>query len=75
MRSANLDTGRDQLREAAESLERVWAETTDVWKDANSRAIEENHLAPLHVELVKMLSAIQQLDDVLKQASRDCEPH
>ncbi len=75
MRIANLDTGRDQLRDAGETLERAWAETTDVWKDANSRNIEENHLAVLHVELIKILSAIQQLDDVLKQANRACEPN
>jgi hypothetical protein len=75
MRTANLDTGRDQLRDAAETLERAWQDTCDVWKDANSRNVEENHLAPLHLELVKMLSAIQQLDDVLKQAARECDPH
>lgn len=75
MRIVNLDTGRDQLRDAGETLERAWADTREVWKDANSRNIEENHLSLLHVELVKMLSAIQQLDDFLKQANRDCEPN
>jgi hypothetical protein len=74
MRIASLDSGRDQLRDAGETLERAWADTCEVWKDANARNVEENHLAPLHVELVKMLSAIQLLDDVLKQAGRECEP-
>lgn len=75
MRIASLDAGRDQLREAGEVLERVWDETREVWRDANSRNIEENHLAPLHNELVKMLSAIQQLDDILKHSTRECEPN
>lgn len=75
MRIANLDSGRDQLREAGEVLVRAWEETREVWQDANSRNIEENHLIPLHNELVKMLSAIQQLDDILKQSTRDCEPN
>ena len=75
MRIVNLDTGRDQLQDAGESLERAWAETSEVWQDANSRNIEENHLVPLKNELIKMIAAIGHLDDVLKQAGRDCDPH
>lgn len=74
MRIGTLDTGRDQLQDAGEALERAWDETREVWQDANSQNIQENHLQPLHVELVKLLSSIQQLDDVLKKAHRDCEP-
>ena len=74
MRFANLDTGRDQLQEASVVLKLAWQETREHWRDANSRNIEENHLEPLHLELVKTLSAIQHLDDILKQAARDCEP-
>lgn len=74
MRTANLDIGRDQLQEAGEALERRWHETREHWNDANSRNIEENHLEPLHRELIKMLSAIQHTTDILKQAARDCEP-
>ncbi len=74
MRRIHLEGSRDQLQEAGESLERAWADTREVWQDANAENIEENHLLPLKTELVKMLSAIQKLDDVLKQAQRDCEP-
>lgn len=74
MRIAQLDAGRDQLQDAGEVLEQAWRDTRDHWRDANSRNLEENHLEPLLNEVVKMIAAIQNLDDVLKQAARECNP-
>lgn len=73
MRIADLNTGSARLRDALDVLAAKWVDTKDLWKDANSRNVEENHLKPIADETLTTLGAIQHLGDVLMQAQRDCE--
>ena len=73
MQIADLSTGAAQLRDAADVLAVRWDDTRQQWRDANSREIEENHLAPLATEINAALGAMSRLSQVFAQAQRECE--
>lgn len=73
MRIADLSSGSARLRDATEVLLSVWGESSETWKDANSRNIEENHLKPLVEDVSNALAAISHLSEVLATAQRECE--
>jgi hypothetical protein len=74
MRVADMSTGASRLREAAEVLMRAWEDTRPYWNDANSRNIEEQHLAPLMKEVTDALQAVTQYHEILSHGSRECQP-
>ena len=74
MRIADLTSGVCQLRDATESLQRAWSETRELWRDQNSRNLEENHLRPLASEVAAAFPIIHELAGVLAQAERECGP-
>ena len=65
--------GRGQLAKAIKELMRQWAETKGQWEDAQSRAFEEKHLAPLESDLRTAASAMDHIGVLLGQMKRDCQ--
>jgi hypothetical protein len=73
MRIADLTSGGARLRDATDVLAAKWGESSELWKDANSRNIEEHHLKPLSDDVKNALAAIRHLSEVLATAQRECE--
>jgi len=74
MRQFDLSSSIGRLREAAEVLERNWAETKEYWKDANAESFQEEHIQPFFLEINTAMSVMQQMADLTRQAQRECLP-
>lgn len=73
MRIADLTSGAARLRDQTDVLIAAWGETRELWNDANSRNIEENHLNPVAEDVSAALTAVRHLAEVLDKAQRACE--
>jgi len=73
MNVGNYQAGFGRLQEALEDLQRAWADTADVWKDANSRSFEQEQLQAIPEELSTALPAISHLAQVMQAARRELE--
>ena len=67
-----LTTGRAQLFSAAKALAEQWDQTRRDWDDPVSKNLEEEHLAPLQVQVQDTLRAIDRLAAVLGEMQREC---
>ena len=74
MAAFDLSAGVGRIRDVADVIHREWEETAEYWTDENSREIEENHLQPLFRELANAMNAMQRLDELARQARRECDP-
>lgn len=73
-RSGNLSGGFAKLQGAVDDLQRAWVDIKDHWDDDQSRNFEETQLIPISQSVKAALEATTQLNDVLAQARRDCNP-
>lgn len=73
MNVGNLQAGSGRLQEALEQLQLAWASTGEVWKDANARSLDEQHLRTIAEEINVAIPAISHLAQVLQSARRELE--
>jgi hypothetical protein len=74
MRAGNFSAGLAKLRGAVDALRLTWNDAAEKWDDETSRALKEQHLDPLLLELCEVAEATVPLQDVVNQALRECEP-
>lgn len=72
MRVGNLHSAAGRLQDALEQLQLIWQNTSEQWRDDNSRRIEEELLRPLAEEVRGALPAIGLMSQSLQQAAREC---
>jgi hypothetical protein len=73
MNVGNLQAGSGRLQEALEQLQLAWAGAAEVWKDANARNLDEQHLRTIAEEINVAIPAISHLAQVLQSARRELE--
>lgn len=73
MNPGNLQAGSGRLQEALEQLQLAWAGATEIWKDANARSFDEQHLRMIAEEISVAIPAISHLTQVLQSARRELE--
>ena len=73
MNVGNFQAGAGRLQAALESLQHTWGDTSEHWRDANSRHIEEQHLRPIGEEVSGALAAIGHLATIVQAAARELE--
>ena len=67
-----LRSSAARLRDAMDQLEIAWSTTQEKWSDVASHRFEEQHLAPIGPQVRSTLDAITHIDQVLRQADREC---
>lgn len=72
MQTGNLQAASGRLQDALEQLLLAWEQTSDQWRDENSRHIEDDILAPLAQAVSGSIPFIGQLSQALQQAAREC---
>jgi len=72
VRTWDLTGGAAKLQMAMKSLQEASAEVAETWDDPAFRAIEDNYLRPVEPQLKVLLEALGRLQEVLVNASRDC---
>ncbi len=65
--------GQAKLHQAMKDLLVRWRKTKSHWRDDVSRRFEENHLAPLEINLRAAAEAMGQMANSVNRARRDCE--
>jgi hypothetical protein len=73
MHVGNLQSGSGRIQEALEQLQLAWAGAAEVWKDANARSFDEQHLRTIVDEINVAIPAISHLAQVLQAARRELE--
>jgi hypothetical protein len=68
----SLSTGRYQLASAFKTLEEQWEGTQATWRDEVRREFAEQQWEPLAGRVPGVLSAIDQLDQILVRLRQDC---
>ncbi len=69
----SLGSSRSRLMALTRDLSARWQETRDVWSDAKRDEFEQRHLVPLFAAVERAGVALEQLDEILKKARRDCD--
>lgn len=64
---------RSSLLALTRDLAARWQQTREHWSDARSREFEERHLAGLLAAVDKAATAMEQLDEIVTKARKDCE--
>ena len=72
MSICDLHTGRNRLSKATKDLRDQWRETQEVWHDGNAREFAKRHLEALGPQITLMVTAINNLQEVLAKAERAC---
>lgn len=72
MKSGDLATGCGRLHDALVTLRAHWQATADAWQDVKRQEFEDNHLAPLDVEVAGMIKKIERLSQVFHEARQAC---
>jgi hypothetical protein len=73
MRIGDLTTGAAKLRLSLESLDQIWSEVREQWRDANARQFEENYLWEVRPRIKGTMEAMARLANVLAKAYQECE--
>jgi hypothetical protein len=68
----NLSTGWTSLNAALKDMRILWEQIRADWDDPVSKDFEENHWAPVELQCVATLRAIDRLTPVLAKAQREC---
>lgn len=72
MRPGDLSTGVARLRDALETLETSWNETSQHWQDVNARRVEEEYLQNIVMSVKLAIESTQRMNDLLARAQREC---
>lgn len=73
MALADLASPAAKIHSALEDLQTAWSDLEEIWNDANRRKFEEEQLLPLALTVKLSLDAAGRMDEVLRDAERDCE--
>jgi hypothetical protein len=73
MRMGDLTTGAAKLRLSLESLDIVWSEVREQWRDANAKQFEETYLMVVRPKVKGTMEAMARLANVLAKAYQECE--
>ncbi len=68
----SLSAGSGKLNHSLKELRRRWEETKAHWNDSVSQSFEDNHVAPLEMQLLATLREMDRLGQAIDQARRDC---
>jgi hypothetical protein len=71
MRVTDLTVASTKLYKAHIELMQAWELTKEHWKDENSRAFEDDHLAPLGPMVRMLTDATNRLNEVFARVERD----
>jgi hypothetical protein len=69
----DLTSAPAKLEGAIKTLEAIRAEVMDQWDDDTSHRFQAKFLAPLLPKVKRALDAIDQLNELLEAAYRECE--
>lgn len=69
----SLGAGRSRLNALTRDLAARWQTTRDSWNDSQSEAFERRFLQPLFAAVDKADTALEQLDQLVTKARKDCE--
>ncbi len=69
----SLSGSRSRLAALTRDLSIRWRETRDHWTDAKGAEFEAQYLQGLIANMDRAVTALEQLDDLLKKARTDCE--
>ncbi len=58
---------------ATRELARRWAETRELWRDAQAADFERDYLAELFAAVERAGPVFESLDKILKKVGEDCE--
>lgn len=69
----SLSASRSRLNALTRELSVRWQETREAWTDAKRAEFERQYLDALFSAVDRAGSALEQLDELVTQARRDCE--
>jgi len=70
---SQLSSNRSRLAGLSKELNRQWSETSDKWRDQKRRDFEETYMRTLLDSVQNAMSAMEELDQLLKKIHSDCE--
>jgi hypothetical protein len=68
----SLSTGRSKLMTSLKELKLRWDRVRTRWDDPVSRDFEKEFVAPLEGKVRSAVSAIEQMNEIVSKARRDC---
>lgn len=69
----SLGATRSRLTALTRELFAQWRETRESWSDAKAEEFERDFLQPLLGHIDRASTALEQLDDIVTKARKDCE--
>ncbi|MDF1812847.1 MAG: hypothetical protein P1V20_11555 [Verrucomicrobiales bacterium] len=69
----SLQHNRARLAGLSKELNRSWQETQDQWRDQKRAEFEIAYMRPLFDSVENAVSAMEDLDKILKKLRQDCE--
>ncbi|MDP6890033.1 MAG: hypothetical protein QF471_01780 [Phycisphaerales bacterium] len=69
----SLTPSRARLRETCVMLRNAWENAGQSWTDSQHDYLGEHFIRPLEQSLRTAENAIDTMDEILRQAQRDCE--
>ncbi len=70
----SLGGSRSRLTALTRDLSAHWRLTRESWNDAKAEEFERLYLKPLLASVDRAALALEQLDEVVIKARKDCEP-
>ena len=61
------------LIQAAKDLSLDWEQTKPFWQDDKSREFERDYLAEIPILVTRTITAMNELDELLRKVRSDCE--
>ena len=69
----SLRASATHLSETMKALTQEWQRTQESWNDIKSRTFEQDYLAELPQQIARALTAMEELDGVLRKIKSACE--
>ena len=69
----SLQSNRSRLAGLSKELSRSWQETQDQWRDQKRNDFDETYMRPLFESIENAVTAMEDLDKILKKIRQDCE--
>jgi len=64
---------KGSLAKATKELLEKWAQTREIWSDAQSRELERNFFSQLEQDVRTAIGALDRMDSVIHKIRNDCE--
>ena len=69
----NLSGNKGRLVGLTRDISLRWADTRNYWRDAKSDEFDHRFMAELDAAVVRAVTILDKLDEVLKKVRSDCE--